>query len=97
MAGQRNIDRVGNLCGQAMVSQRRNQADDRARNQNGDWNQIRVAKRRCGGDSVKTTADPFEVTGVPESIQGPRVDAEPERLACAEHSAMPGEHAAGLI
>ena len=38
----------------------------------------------------------FNITCIPECIQRPRVDAEANRLACAQHATMPREHVPGF-
>ncbi len=43
---------------------------------------------------IATFADPFDVAGIPQRIQHPWVDTEPDRLAGTKHAAMIGEQVA---
>jgi hypothetical protein len=61
MAGQRKIDRMRNLHRQTMVSERRDEADDGARNSNRDWNKVRAGKRRCRRACKGRDLSPYSV------------------------------------
>ena len=68
MAGQREINSMWNLSGEAMVGERGDQADDRARNPNRDRDEIRAGQWRRCGKSVEAAPDRFDFTGIPQRV-----------------------------
>ena len=66
MAGQRNIHRMRDLRGEAVMCQGGDQADYRAR--------------------YDATSHLFKLAAVPKVVQRPRVNAQTNRVAGAEHS-----------
>src|ERR1019366_7159638 len=94
MTGQRKVDGVRDLCGQPMMGQGRDQAEDAPRNSNRDRNKIRASERRRSGDPVEPASRMFDLAAVSKRVQCPWVNPEADRLTCAEHSAVLGEHSA---
>ena len=96
MAGQRDIHRMRDLRREAVMFQGGDQADYRTRYPDRDGDQVGAGERWGGREPVDATAHLFKLAAIPKVVQRPRVNAQTNGVAGAEHSFMFGEHMACL-
>jgi len=82
---------VGDLGGEFVPGERRDQAEHSIGNLESDGDQVRVAERRSIRQSVQPPAEQFDPTGIAESVQSPGMDTRLQSLARAQHPPVSAE------
>lgn len=90
-SGNGDTDFVGDLGGEFMPSERRDQTEHTVGNLESDGDQVRIAKRRSIRQSVQPPTEQFDPTGITESVQSPGMNTGLQSIACAEHPAVGAE------
>ena len=90
-SGDGDADFVGDLGGEFVPGERRDQAQHAIGNPEGDGDQVRVAERRRIRQSVQPPAEQFDPTGITQSVQSPGMDTGFESLARAEYPTVGAE------
>ena len=90
-SGNGDADFVGNLRGEFVPGEGRDQAEHSVGNLESDGDQVRIAKRRRVCESVQPPAEQFDPTGIAESVQGPGMDTGLQSIASAQHPPLGAE------
>lgn len=84
-SGNGDTDFVGDLGGEFVPGERRDQAMHAVGHLESDGDQVRIAKRRHVRESVQPPPEQFDPTGIAKSLQSRGMDTGLQNIARAEH------------